>query len=71
MAITDNEIGLTCAMLRTGTALPKVQRVMNEGADLIERMYKDFKDCRNQLCLYCGSYKEAHLGSCDGCRWKH
>ena len=27
--------------------------------------------CRNELCLRCGSYKTAHLGSCDGCRWKH
>lgn len=30
----------------------------------------DFKDCRNELCLKCGQYKTAHLGSCDGCRWK-
>ena len=28
------------------------------------------KLCRNELCLRCGSYKNAHLGSCDGCRWK-
>ena len=30
----------------------------------------DFRDCRNELCLYCGKYKERHLGACDGCRWK-
>jgi len=24
----------------------------------------------NELCLKCGSYREAHLGACDGCRWK-
>lgn len=26
--------------------------------------------CRNELCLRCGSYKNAHNGACDGCRWK-
>ena len=24
---------------------------------------------RNELCLKCGKYKEAHNGACDGCRW--
>lgn len=30
----------------------------------------DFRDCRNELCLYCGKYKERYIGACDGCRWK-
>ena len=25
---------------------------------------------RNELCLKCGKYREAHNGACDGCRWK-
>lgn len=29
-----------------------------------------FRDCRNELCLKCGSYKQSHKGACDGCRWK-
>ncbi len=36
----------------------------------VESLKADFKDCRNELCLRCGEYKTAHLGSCDGCRWK-
>lgn len=24
----------------------------------------------NELCQYCGKYKHAHEGACDGCRWK-
>lgn len=28
-------------------------------------------DLRNELCLKCGKYKDAHLGACDGCRWKN
>lgn len=31
---------------------------------------RDFRDCRNELCLRCGEYKTRHLGSCDGCRWR-
>lgn len=25
---------------------------------------------RNELCMKCGRYQEAHKGACDGCRWK-
>ena len=25
---------------------------------------------RNELCCKCGNYRDAHNGSCDGCRWK-
>ena len=25
---------------------------------------------RNELCLKCGKYREAHNGACDGCRWE-
>lgn len=31
---------------------------------------RNYNDCRNELCYKCGEYKTAHLGSCDGCRWK-
>ena len=31
---------------------------------------KELKNCRNELCLRCGSYREAHKGACDGCRYK-
>lgn len=36
----------------------------------IDRLQRDLKDCRNELCLYCGKYKERHNGACDGCRWR-
>ena len=25
---------------------------------------------KNELCQYCGKYKQAHNGACDGCRWR-
>ena len=36
----------------------------------IKRLARDLKDCRNELCLKCGEYKQRHNGACDGCRWK-
>ena len=35
----------------------------------IADLKSDLKDCRNELCLKCGNYKQKHLGACDGCRW--
>jgi len=31
---------------------------------------KELSNARNELCYKCGRYAEAHLGACDGCRWK-
>ena len=28
------------------------------------------RDARNELCQKCGTYKWAHKGACDGCKWK-
>lgn len=25
---------------------------------------------RNELCLWCGKYTDAHNGACDWCRWR-
>lgn len=40
-----------------------------EMRDLFTALQKKYKDCRNELCLYCGQYKMRHKGACDGCRW--
>lgn len=34
-----------------------------------ERLKKELYLCKNELCLVCGNYKEAHLGACDDCHW--
>lgn len=36
----------------------------------IAALQSDIADLRNELCLKCGRYKTAHLGSCDGCKWR-
>ena len=44
--------------------------LMREAADSLEDLRKENCTLRNELCLKCGRYREAHNGSCDGCRWK-
>lgn len=53
------------------------QWLIKDAANLIESLQAQLaasqrraQDARNELCLRCGRYKEAHKGSCDGCRWK-
>ena len=40
-----------------------------EAADRIEAQAKEIDALRNELCLKCGRYRDAHKGACDGCRW--
>lgn len=36
----------------------------------IEKLAADRKALFNELCQYCGEYKHAHVGACDGCKWR-
>ena len=36
----------------------------------IQELCAELRMCRNELCLKCGKYHNAHKGACDGCRWK-
>ena len=35
-----------------------------------EKLAADRKALINELCQYCGKYKQAHDGACDGCIWR-
>jgi hypothetical protein len=35
-----------------------------------EKLAADRKALINELCQYCGRYKQAHEGACDGCKWR-
>jgi hypothetical protein len=34
------------------------------------RLEEELHAMKNELCQYCGKYKHAHEGACDGCRWR-
>ena len=50
--------------------LARVRKLIVEAKADHDRLMSELRDCRNELCLKCGSYREKHLGACDGCRWK-
>lgn len=37
--------------------------------DKVLRLKEELHTIKNELCQYCGKYKQAHEGACDGCRW--
>ena len=34
------------------------------------RLKEELHTMKNELCQYCGKYKQAHEGACDGCKWR-
>jgi hypothetical protein len=42
---------------------------MKELKDKIKDLQMELIHCRNELCVKCGKYKEAHDGACNGCRY--
>ena len=49
---------------------------MNQGmaqltkAVAVKEEQSELHAMKNELCQYCGKYKKAHEGACDGCRWR-
>ena len=50
--------------------LARIRKLVVEAKADHDRLMSELRDCRNELCLKCGNYREAHNGACDGCRWK-
>jgi hypothetical protein len=36
----------------------------------VEEEQSELHTMKNELCQYCGKYKQAHEGACDGCKWR-
>ena len=65
------ECSTTCAFFKTSDELGDCCTKKNvAAADLIENQQREIEALRNELCQYCGKYKRAHEGACNGCRWK-
>ena len=66
--------------LRAENIARQLVKIREMAAGMIERQEQDsiriekadelLNQCRNELCLMCDNYKEAHNGACDGCLWK-
>lgn len=54
----------------TDAVIDNIRLTALEAQREINRLESELKICRNELCLRCGNYREAHKGACDGCRFK-
>jgi hypothetical protein len=45
--------------------------IVNEHIANAERLKDALAECKNELCLKCGTYRYGHEGACNGCKWKH
>ena len=55
------------------TAYDSISQLDSANSSLMaanEKLAADRKALINELCQYCGKYKQAHEGACDGCRWR-
>ncbi len=48
----------------------RLKIIKNKLENAYKTLEREFRDCRNELCLRCGDYQQRHLGACDGCRWR-
>lgn len=63
--IRIDEMARDCA-----DCIESLQAQLSEISEQLAASQRKVRDARNELCLKCGKYHTAHLGACDGCRWK-
>lgn len=49
----------------------QTEKLQDEQASVpsLKDVIKELWNCRNELCLRCGKYENAHRGACDDCRY--
>ncbi len=74
MAANGNAI---CEIVKLKEELQGAKNAVEQYAAINETLFDsnmklgaDRKALINELCQYCGKYKQAHEGACDGCRWR-
>lgn len=74
MAANGNAI---CEIVKLKEELQGAKNTAEQYAAINDTLYDsnmklgaDRKALINELCQYCGKYKHAHEGACDGCRWR-
>lgn len=75
--LLDVAVSKTDKVLRLKEELQGAKNTAEQYAAINETLFDsnmklgaDRKDLINELCQYCGKYKKAHEGACDGCRWR-
>ena len=61
---------ITHGTFLTDATIDEIRMTALDAQCEIMRLQAELRECRNELCLRCGSYRDAHLGACDGCKFK-
>lgn len=74
MAANGNAI---CEIVKLKEELQGAKNTVEQYAAINETLFDsnmklgaDRKALINELCQYCGKYKQAHEGACNGCKWR-
>lgn len=71
-ALLQANAGLRDTVLRRDAQIEKMSEGLAQFAKAVavEEAQSELHAMKNELCQYCGKYKQAHEGACDGCRWR-
>jgi predicted RNase H-like nuclease (RuvC/YqgF family) len=71
-ALTQANAALRDTVLRRDAQIEKMSEGLAQFAKAVavEEEQSELHAMKNELCQYCGKYKHAHEGACDGCRWR-
>ena len=71
-ALLQTNAGLRDTIIRRDAQIEKMSEGLAQfaAAVAVEEEQSELHAMKNELCQYCGKYKQAHEGTCDGCRWR-
>lgn len=71
-ALLQANASLRDTVLRRDAQIEKMSEGLAQFAKAVavEEEQSELHAMKNELCQYCGKYKYAHEGACDGCRWR-
>lgn len=50
--------------------VPQDEELVREAIEKAIDSMRELRNCRNELCVLCGRYKESNNKACRGCRWE-
>nr|DAI97661.1 MAG TPA: centrosomal protein [Caudoviricetes sp.] len=71
-ALLQDNASLRDTVLRRDAQIEKMSEGLAQFAKAVavEEEQSELHATKNELCQYCGKYKQAHEGACDGCKWR-
>lgn len=71
-ALTQANAGLRDTVLRRDGQIADMSDGLAQFAKAVaeKEEQSELHAMKNELCQYCGKYKRAHEGACDGCKWR-